>query len=248
MMQSETIGALSLALAKSQGELEDAGKTKQAHGYKYAELGTVLGLVRPVLSRHGLAVIQTVSRSENEIAVTTMLCHESGEWVRDTARAPLVIPVGRSGQQTLTDIQAMGSITTYLRRYSLAAIVGITQIDDDGQMREDAHERTSARQFEPIPTPGRQNAQPEKKEPQNASQAPQNAIESKPAVGTSNQEPLKDSTTRAIFGSAVATFGPKEAKVQINRLREQLGLPPGNQMSEAQGQMLLMEIARLANG
>ena len=49
--------------------------------------------------------------------------HESGEWIESTATCPL----------QKHDPQGYGSANTYLRRYALAAAVGLYQDDDDGQ-------------------------------------------------------------------------------------------------------------------
>jgi hypothetical protein len=57
------------------------------------------------------------------VTVETVLMHSSGEWMSSVAAAPLSKP----------DAQGVGSAITYLRRYSLAAIAGIAQEDDDGQ-------------------------------------------------------------------------------------------------------------------
>ena len=51
-----------------------------------------------------------------------MLCHSSGEWIRGTLKL----------RPTKADPQGFGSACTYGRRYGLAAIVGLAQIDDDG--------------------------------------------------------------------------------------------------------------------
>ena len=49
------------------------------------------------------------------------MMHASGEWISGIASAPIA----------KVDAQGVGSATTYLRRYSLAALVGIAQEDED---------------------------------------------------------------------------------------------------------------------
>lgn len=243
MLQSDTIGALAMALSKAQGELEDAGRGKQANGYKYAELATVLSEVRPVFSRHGLAVVQTISRSENEIHVETRLVHESGEWLSDVASAPLVIPTRRDGSPTMTDIQAMGSITTYLRRYSLAAICGITQVDDDGAMeKEPPHRETRVQTTQKPPSVPVVPVQPPA--PAQTTPAPAAPIVEPPAAPEDG--PLSEGTMRTILSSAEALFG-KDARATLKRIRTGLGLPNASEMTESQGLDLLEEIVRLAD-
>ena len=48
--------------------------------------------------------------------------HESGEWIESTITVPM----------SKNDAQGYGSAITYARRYSLAAITGLPQEDDDG--------------------------------------------------------------------------------------------------------------------
>lgn len=123
MQKSETIAALAKALAKAQGEIENASKSSVNPHFKskYADLAEVLNTVRPVFSACGLSFIQMPSFADGIASVETMLAHESGEWISEKASAPV-------GKQ---DAQGVGSVITYLRRYSLAAFAGIAQEDDD---------------------------------------------------------------------------------------------------------------------
>ena len=124
MQTSDTIADLAAALAAAQGEIENAVKNSANPHFrsKYADLAEIINTVRPVFARHGLAVVQSPSYDGGIASVTTMLTHKSGQWIRDTASAPA----------SKLDSQGIGSATTYLRRYSLAAFSGIAQEDDDG--------------------------------------------------------------------------------------------------------------------
>lgn len=126
VMQSEQINELATALAKAQGEIENASKNSVNPHFKnkYADLAEVLNTVRPVLSKHGLAIVQTVSYQDGLVSVTTILMHSSGQYIGDTASAPV----------PRLDPQGVGTATTYLRRYSLAAFCGVAQEDDDGNI------------------------------------------------------------------------------------------------------------------
>lgn len=125
MQTSEQINELAAALSKAQGKITGALKDSENPFFKskYADLASCWDAAREQLAANGLAVIQTTSVGDNGAAVvTTMLAHSSGQWVRDTIA---LMPVKG-------DPQGMGSCYTYARRYSLAAIVGIAQVDDDG--------------------------------------------------------------------------------------------------------------------
>jgi hypothetical protein len=125
MNRSESLGDLAAALAKAQGELENAHKNAQNPHFRsrYADLAEILNTVRPVLARHGLSVVQLPGYDDGHAHVETVLLHASGEWLSGTICAPV----------TKSDPQGVGSALTYLRRYSLAALAGIAQEDDDGQ-------------------------------------------------------------------------------------------------------------------
>lgn len=121
---SPTIGKLAGALAKAQGLIRGAVKDSENPYFKssYADLASVWEACRDALSKNDLAVIQTTEPDDKGIVVVTTLAHSSGEWMRGKLR---VIPAKN-------DAQAIGSVITYMRRYSLAAMVGIAQVDDDG--------------------------------------------------------------------------------------------------------------------
>lgn len=123
MQKSESIAALAAALAKAQGEMENAGKNSVNPHFKskYADLAEILNTVRPVLSKHGLAVTQFPAFEAGTAHVETILTHASGEWMSGTCSAPV----------QKSDPQGVGSALTYLRRYSLAAVCGLAQEDDD---------------------------------------------------------------------------------------------------------------------
>ena len=125
--QSEMINELATALSKCQGEITPAIKDSNNPFFKskYADLNAVWSVCREPLSKHGLAVIQTMDKDEaGALVLLTTLVHSSGQWIRSKTPIPLL----------KSDPQAMGSSITYMRRYSLSAIVGIsTDEDDDGE-------------------------------------------------------------------------------------------------------------------
>lgn len=117
----ELFGALALA----QAEIENADKNAANPHFKnrYADLAEVLNTIRPVLSKHGLSVSQFPHFDGNLASVTTILAHKSGGYVSGVASCAV----------SKADAQGIGSATTYLRRYALAAVAGIAQEDDDGR-------------------------------------------------------------------------------------------------------------------
>ena len=128
--QSGQLDKLAAALAKAQSEITGA-KSKSTNPYfksKYADLYEVLEATRPILSKNGLSIVQTTDKVEviGETAFLNVgppLMHTSGQWIRSYTPLPIEKPV---------NCHKLGSAFTYGRRYGLAAIVGIAQMDDDG--------------------------------------------------------------------------------------------------------------------
>lgn len=89
---------------------------------KYADLSSIDEATKEPLYKNGLAVYQSPFTLGNTAGVESTLLHTSGQFVRGR----LALPVSKS------DPQAIGSAITYARRYSKAAICGVTTEDDDG--------------------------------------------------------------------------------------------------------------------
>jgi len=113
------------ALAAAQGEMSNVHASAQNphFGSSYVKLDALRDAVLPVFSRHGIAVVQRVSGAGGAVVcVSTVLLW--GDVVFECGSAE--VPV--SGRNVA---QAMGSATTYLRRYQLAAVAGVAATDDD---------------------------------------------------------------------------------------------------------------------
>lgn len=124
--QSPTVGELAKALAKAQGAMTSAKKSAVNPHFKskYADLAEVIDSIRKPLSDNGIAFTQLNTTDESgTVSVTTMLMHESGEFIGSTF----------SAKPQQANVQGYGSTITYLRRYSAMAIAGLASDDDDGQ-------------------------------------------------------------------------------------------------------------------
>jgi hypothetical protein len=82
---------------------------------------SVWAACRGPLAANGLAVIQVAAADGAQVTVTTILTHASGQWLRGAVTANARGP----------GPQEIGSAVTYLRRYALAAMVGVAAGDDD---------------------------------------------------------------------------------------------------------------------
>ena len=77
---------------------------------KYFDINKLIEAVNPVLSKHGLVLLQPI---EDNKVVSMIIDSESGE----VAKSWLELP-------NLSDPQKIGSAISYYRRYTLASLLG----------------------------------------------------------------------------------------------------------------------------
>lgn len=128
MNQSESIAKLTTALLAAQLEFDPILKDKNNPFFKskYADLESVVNATQPALQKNGLVVMQfpssEVTPTGVSVGVRTVLAHTSGEFISDT----FTLPVAKQ------DAQTGAAATTYARRISRLAVLGIAAEDDDG--------------------------------------------------------------------------------------------------------------------
>lgn len=125
MRKSDSIVELSKALAKFQEEVKQPLKDKNNPFFKskYVPLENVVEAITDVAPKNGLSFVQWALNDENgRVGVATMLMHESGEWIEFDAVHM------KADKETA---QGAGALITYLKRYSLSAVFGITSDQDD---------------------------------------------------------------------------------------------------------------------
>ena len=127
-MQTEQIGDLLAALSLAQGEMQAAAKDCNNPYFKskYADLSSVWSACREPLSKNGLSILQTTQDRDGNLYLVTTLGHKSGQYIRSE------MPIRIKGDGKTNELQVLGSALTYLRRYSLSAMVGVAPEDDDG--------------------------------------------------------------------------------------------------------------------
>lgn len=162
MRTSESITEISAALAKALPAVQNATKDASNPAYRstYATLNAVMEAVKPTLFEHGIVVVQGPGWRDGIVTVTTRFLHASGEWIETEAGAPVAHRFEKvDGVMTDKgpDAQTAGSAISYLRRYSLAAMAGITQEDDDGNAASGTHTNGSAARSGPpdVPLPSK---------------------------------------------------------------------------------------------
>lgn len=100
-------------------EVKVTTKTGGSYNFKYASLPNIHKIVKPILSKNGLAFIQLFDGSH----IVTKIIHESGEEITSS--------LDISNFLSSANPQDAGSTITYFKRYTLSAILGLSSEDDD---------------------------------------------------------------------------------------------------------------------
>ena len=124
-------------------------KDGQFKQYKFADLVTVLQLVRPALSAEGLAFTQELEGTDTQVRVCTVLMYGLASRVSTWAQPMPPMPLSKSGEPlAMGQAQKIGACITYARRKSLLALLGIQDEEQDdsdlGEREERAAEKAGA--------------------------------------------------------------------------------------------------------
>lgn len=183
---SSEITELAKALINVQRHLQPATKdgTNPFTKSHYATLNSVMGVCRDALLDNGIWLCQhPVPVESGHLGLVTKLTHaESGQWQSSLA----VVPLPKA------DPQSVGICMTYLRRYTLSAMLGIvTEEDTDGECGEKAP-KSGTRQRRPLTA-----SQAHERHLDDSTQGKdhENAAESTPEHGHSANLPKIDGVT-----------------------------------------------------
>jgi len=145
--------AFNLAMSVAKGELQPILKTRavdypskrEGSGrvqYRYESFADVARVVDPVFSAHGLAYRFAVEQQADMARVTCIVSHADG--YSERVRLESKVDPGSTG---MSMVQALGSVLTYLQRYSLRAAIGLAAaVDDDGRAAGGTSPKISADQ------------------------------------------------------------------------------------------------------
>lgn len=116
--------------------IESITKTSEGYGYTYLELTPLLQIVLPKLHANNFILVQTVKQSEG-----TIVCGGKDRHIETPTfvlHSELIHKTGKTIECDMPlyvddiDPQAIGSAETYMRRYSIYALLNIKVVDDDG--------------------------------------------------------------------------------------------------------------------
>lgn len=92
---------------------------------KYAKFDDIMRVIKPVLQHHGFAVSFRTESGEGFIRVTGILMHREGH----REETSMALPLDNSGSKNT--VQAIGSSTSYAKRYVICALLNIATGDED---------------------------------------------------------------------------------------------------------------------
>lgn len=122
--------AFDAAFADMQAEIPAIAEKSKTDKAWYAPLEDIVETVRPILHKHGFALSHSTSYPDpKRVKVVGILTHRQGY----ARRSEFEADADTSGSKNA--IQALGSSTSYGRRYTTMDLLGITtrRADDDGQ-------------------------------------------------------------------------------------------------------------------
>lgn len=137
--------AFDAALAAAKAEIRPIVKNREVDfpaknggsrtNYKYEDLGQIANEVDPILAKHGLSYRHRPKQDAKILTITCILAHRDGHFEETS----LFAANDESGNKN--SIQSVGSVATYLQRYTLKLALGLAVTKDDdgrGAGREEA--------------------------------------------------------------------------------------------------------------
>lgn len=129
IMERQAKSSFMAALAEMQPDLPEIPENGKGHGnIKYALWEDINELIKPVLGKHGFSLSFRTGQTDGKIVVTGVLSHRAGHSEETT----MLLPTDSSGSKNA--VQAVGSSTSYGKRYTAQALLNLTSRgeDDDG--------------------------------------------------------------------------------------------------------------------
>jgi hypothetical protein len=242
-LQSKQVGEIAGALAAAQAEMSNVPMNAK-NGFlntKFADLAAVRDACMGALNQHDIAVTQqfqpaagqgfqtTKERKQREYTVNiqilgllrTQFTHKSGQWMA----SELLLPANWG------DPHNVAATITYFRRYTLAAMVGLAQFDDDGESAKQRTEaRVEARKPDAAPPPPARSARRPAPPPEGVTPlspppppppAPKPEGPKRPVTGAElHQYAIANSIDPYLRGWIVGMFAPRGYPIDVEKWTE----------------------------
>lgn len=135
IIERQATASYASALSRMQPELPiiaERGGIKNKFGEvqsTYALWEDIVGIITPILSRYGFALSFRTGNFDGGVTVTGVLSHAEGH----SEQTQINLPIDASGSKNA--VQAVGSSTSYGKRYTAAALLNLRtgDTDDDGR-------------------------------------------------------------------------------------------------------------------
>ena len=173
-MQSEQIDKLAEALAKAQGAIKNPTKNRKVtvttrtggrYEFEYADLTAIIDAIKKPLSDNNIAYLQDIALIDGKFRVITVLMHASGQF--RSSEWPLFLEQhDRDGNVVPPTSQTFGSALTFMKRYALAAVMGVAADSDDDANAANGHDAQPVERKPKQPAPSQikpSEATPKKK-------------------------------------------------------------------------------------
>jgi hypothetical protein len=193
MIEFSDLKNMSKAYIKVCKEIKNPNKNKKGvHNAAYADLDQVIEVSKSVLAENGFSIIQYPNSGDDRIGITTMLLHESGEYIKGEFNVKF----------QSQDPQKVGGAITYYRRYSLVSMLNLVGENDDDADSISEHAKSVANK---KPTIKQLNALYYKVTENNCSVDDYNNI-IKPNIDLTMYKSFMDNFTTERFNKAVVHF------------------------------------------
>ena len=130
LIRNKNTGKVSNALSKAQAEFGKFHADKDAYSFSYLTLAGILEKALPILGRCKLSLAQSVNvevKSDQPwVSVHTVLSCEDESFENE-----LSFPMMEARKGMTEDLMLLGSTASYLRRYSVQLMLGITGGDKE---------------------------------------------------------------------------------------------------------------------
>ena len=120
------------AMASCRAEIKPIIKRQEANfgqgkaAYKFEDMAAISDVVDPIMAKYGLFPSYRSKQEGATITITCVINHARGH---SNDEASLAAPADTSGSKN--PVQAVGSTTTYLQRYTLKLAMGLAAAKDD---------------------------------------------------------------------------------------------------------------------
>lgn len=130
IMERNAKAAYAAAFAMMQPHLPEIPEKGKSNNGSYALWEDINDLIKPVLAEYGFGISFQPGRDGPNVTVTAILTHREGH----SEQATMLLPIDTSGSKNA--VQAVGSSTSYGKRYTAQALLNLTSRgeDDDGKV------------------------------------------------------------------------------------------------------------------